>query len=186
MLEPKILPKMGVGRWCLGEMVISVFVGDIAIQDTDAIVNAANEMLAPGSGISGAVHEAAGPHLENECQALGRCPPGEARITAGYNLKAQYVIHAVAPKYWDGTRGEAEVLRSAYSSIFETAVVNKISSLSIPAIGTGIYRFPLIEATQIAFGVASRYIDRLDIRFICYDRKAFDVYTEVGNRMGLL
>ena len=91
--------------------MIEIRLGDIVLEDRDAIVNAANKMLAAGSGISGAIHAAAGRHLEQECLQLGGCPTGEARITAGYDLKAKYVIHAVAPRYWDGTRGEAELLR---------------------------------------------------------------------------
>lgn len=166
--------------------MISIYIGDIVAQDVDAIVNAANETLAAGSGVSGAIHAAAGRDLEMECLKLQGCPPGEARITLGHKLKARYVIHAVAPKYWDGTRGEAEVLRSAYSSVFEIALKNRVHSIAIPAIGTGIYRYPVAEATQIAFQVAARYADRLDIHFICFDYKIFDVYTEVRNSMNLI
>ena len=160
--------------------MISIVQGDIVDQETDAIVNAANEMLAAGSGVSGAIHAAAGHHLELECLQLRRCPPGESRITLGYRLKARFVIHAVAPRYWDGTRGEAEVLRKTYSSIFELALKKKIQSISIPAIGTGIYRYPIIEATQIAFEVASKYAHTLEIKFVCFDQKAFDIYVSVS------
>ena len=173
-------------RGSRGINLITLVIGDIVTQETEAIVNAANEMLAAGSGVSGAIHAAAGSHLELECLQLGRCPPGEARITLGYKLKARFVIHAVAPRYWDGTRGEAMVLRQTYTSIFELAVKNKISSIAIPAIGTGIYRYPMLEATEIAFDIAAIYSERLDIRFVCFDLKAFEIYTNVGERLGLV
>lgn len=166
--------------------MITLILGDIVAQETDAIVNAANEMLAAGSGVSGAIHAAAGSHLEMESLQLGGCPPGEARITLGYKLKARFVIHAVAPKYWDGTRGEAAVLRQTYTSIFELAVKNKIRSIAIPAIGTGIYRYPMSEATEIAFDAADTYSEHFDIRFVCFDLKAFEIYTNVGKRLGLV
>ena len=166
--------------------MIEIVMGNVVDQQSDAIVNAANEMLAAGSGISGAIHAAAGRHLEQECLQLGGCPTGEARVTAGYNLKAKYVIHAVAPRYWDGTRGEADLLRKTYQSIFESALKNKIYSISIPAIGTGIYRFPLQEATQIALEVAKTYIHKIQIRFVCFDQKAVEIYSREASALGLL
>ena len=105
--------------------MIGLALGDIVAQETDAIVNAANEMLAAGSGVSGAIHAAAGSHLEMECLQLGRCPPGEARITLGYKLKARFVIHAVAPRYWDGTHGEAVLLRQTKNMRTSTAMLEK-------------------------------------------------------------
>ena len=166
--------------------MIEIQLGDIVLEDRDAIVNAANEMLAAGSGISGAIHAAAGRHLEQECLQIGGCPTGEARVTAGYALKAKYVIHAVAPRYWDGTRGEVELLRKTYRSIFEAALKNKMRSISIPAIGTGIYRFPLQEATQIALETAKNYADLIQIRFVCFDQKAVEIYSREASAFGLL
>lgn len=166
--------------------MIRVVISNIVDETTDAIVNAANEMLAAGSGISGAIHAAAGRHLEQECLQLRGCPTGEARVTAGYDLKAKYVIHAVAPRYWDGTRGEADLLRKTYQSIFEVALKNKINSISIPAIDTGIYRFPLQEATQIALEVAKTYFDQIQIRFVCFDQKAAEIYSREASALGLL
>ncbi len=166
--------------------MIEIVFGNIVDETTDAIVNAANEMLAAGSGISGAIHAAAGPHLELECLQLGGCPTGEARVTAGYSLKAKYVIHAAAPRYWDGTRGEADLLRKTYLSIFEAALKSKIRSISIPAIGTGIYRFPLQEATQIALEIAKSYAALIQIRFVCFDQKTVEVYIREASELGLL
>ena len=159
--------------------MIEIILGNIVEQDTDAIVNAANEMLLAGSGVSGAIHAAAGHHLELECAQIGRCPTGEARLTSGYKLKAQFVIHAVAPKYWDGARDEARLLRKTYRSIFEIALKYEIRSIAIPAIGTGIYRFPIQEATKIALQEASYFAKNLDIRFVCFDEKSYQVYLEL-------
>jgi len=162
--------------------MIQVIYADIINQTTDAIVNAANEMLLAGSGISGAIHAAAGRHLELECAQIGRCPTGEACITSGYKLKARYVIHAVAPKYWDGTRNEARLLRKTYRSIYEIALKHGLKSLSIPAIGTGIYRFPLEEATKIAFQEAMHFEKYLSIIFVCFDEKTFQVYQQEAQK----
>jgi O-acetyl-ADP-ribose deacetylase (regulator of RNase III) len=86
--------------------MIKIVRGDITSQTTIAIVNAANTHLIAGSGVCGAIHRVAGPELERECREIGDCPTGEARITDAYDLPCRYVIHAVGPKYWDGTRGE--------------------------------------------------------------------------------
>lgn len=158
--------------------MIQIIQADIVDQSTDAIVNAANEMLLAGSGISGAIHAAAGRHLELECAQIGRCPTGGACITSGYNLKARYVIHAVAPKYWDGTRDEARLLRKTYRSIYEVALKHGLGSLSIPAIGTGIYRFPLAEATKIAYQEATNFERYISIVFVCFDEKSFQAYQQ--------
>jgi len=158
--------------------MIEIIIGNIVDEATDAIVNAANEMLLPGSGISGAIHAAAGNHLSIECEQIGRCATGDACITAGYNLKAQFVIHAVAPRYWDGTRDEAKLLRKTYRAIFELALKYGIKSVSIPAIGTGIYRFPILEATKIAFQEALFFEKHLSIRFVCFDEKSYQAYLD--------
>ena len=158
--------------------MIEIVMGNIVDEASDAIVNAANEMLLPGSGISGAIHAAAGNHLAIECEQIGPCATGEACITAGYNLKAQFVIHAVAPRYWDGTRDEARLLRKTYRAIFELALKYGLKSVSIPAIGTGIYRFPIPEATKIAFQEALFFEKHLSIRFVCFDKKTYQTYLD--------
>lgn len=158
---------------------ISLVLGDITTLQAEAIVNAANASLLAGGGVCGAIHMAAGPELEAECITLGGCPTGEARITKGYRLLAKYVIHAVGPKYWDGTKNEATLLRSCYKSIFRIASERKISSIAIPALGTGIYRFPIKEATAIAVEEAEVAIDASSIKvvFCCFDKHAMDVYN---------
>ena len=155
--------------------------GDITTLPAEAIVNAANASLLAGGGVCGAIHMAAGPELEAECITLGGCPTGEARITKGYRLPAKYVIHAVGPKYWDGTRNEAALLRSCYKSIFRIAGEHNLSSIAIPALGTGIYRFPIKEATTIAVEEAEVAIDAssFNVVFCCFDKHALDVYNEV-------
>ena len=166
--------------------MITPILGDITTQYTTAIVNAANTHLLAGGGICGAIHAAAGPDLEKECLRLGGCPTGEARITSGYNLPAKFVIHAVAPKYWDGTRNEAKLLRSCYKAIFEIIKQKQISSVAIPAIGTGIYRFPIAEATAIAVDEARAAIEALDlaVTFCCFDKEALDLYKEIVATQG--
>src|SRR5215510_16477458 len=95
-------------------MQVSARIADITTLDVDAIVNAANERLAPGGGVCGAIHRAAGPELARACAALAPCPPGEARLTPGFQLVARFVIHAVGPVWQGGQRGEADLLAAAY------------------------------------------------------------------------
>ena len=125
--------------------------GDITSQTTDAIVNTANTHLIAGGGVCGAIHRVAGPELEIECRKIGGCPIGEARLTRAYDLPCRHVIHAVGPRYSDGTRGESEILTRCYQSIFALTEEHRIESISIPAISTGIFHYPVKEATEIAF-----------------------------------
>lgn len=131
-------------------MELIALVADITTLDTDAIVNAANESLAPGGGVCGAIHGAAGPELARACASIGHCPTGEACITPGFRLPANYVIHAVGPIWRGGDAGEAELLASAYRASLQLAAENDVRSIAFPAISTGIYGFPLELATPIA------------------------------------
>ena len=123
---------------------------DITTLDVDAIVNAANEQLAPGGGVCGAIHRAAGPELAVACRKIAHCPTGEARITPGFKLPARWVIHAVGPIWHGGSAGEPEQLAGAYRSAILLAEQHQLHSIAFPAISTGIYGYPLELATQVA------------------------------------
>jgi O-acetyl-ADP-ribose deacetylase len=133
-----------------------VVVGDITRQAVDAIVNAANETLAGGGGVDGAIHDAAGPELLAACLALPevrpgvRCPTGETRITPGFHLPARFVLHTVGPVWQGGVKGEAELLASCYRSCIELAGEHGLHTLAFPAISTGIFRYPLEAACAVA------------------------------------
>ena len=109
-----------------------------AARTRDAIVNAANSELAHGGGVCGAIHAAAGPELARACARLGACPPGDARLTPGFNLRARFVIHAVGPIWRGGGAGEADLLASAYRRSLELARAEGLRSIAFPAISTGI------------------------------------------------
>jgi O-acetyl-ADP-ribose deacetylase (regulator of RNase III) len=127
-----------------------VIVADLTEQALDAIVNAANDMLAPGGGVCGAIHAGAGPKLAAACAELGGCPTGDARITPGFLLPARYVIHAVGPFYEGGHAGEADALRACYERSLELAQSHGLESIGFPCVSTGIYGYPADEAARIA------------------------------------
>jgi O-acetyl-ADP-ribose deacetylase (regulator of RNase III) len=129
---------------------IEIHAGDITKLDVGAIVNAANDRLAPGGGVCGAIHRAAGPGLARECAEIGYCPTGEARITGGYDLAAAHVIHAVGPVWHGGRQGEAELLAGCYRTCLTLAKEAGLNSIAFPAISTGIYGYPLADATRVA------------------------------------
>jgi O-acetyl-ADP-ribose deacetylase (regulator of RNase III) len=136
----------------LGSVTLTVVVADITTLALDAIVNAANRALRSGGGVDGAIHRAAGPELLAECATLGGCDTGEVRITRGYKLPAQFVIHAVGPVWNGGAHGEDDLLASCYASALDLARENRLSSIGFPAISTGVYRFPHDRAARIAVG----------------------------------
>jgi len=137
---------------------IAVWQGDITTLAVDAIVNAANSSLLGGGGVDGAIHRAAGPELLAACRTLGGCETGDAKITPGFNLKARFVIHAVGPVWHGGNRGEAALLAGCYRKSLELARENHCKTLAFPAISTGVYRFPLDEAAEIAVRVVRTFL----------------------------
>jgi O-acetyl-ADP-ribose deacetylase (regulator of RNase III) len=164
------------------QSILEIVQGDITQQDTEAIGNAANSALAGGGGVDGAIHRAGGPTLMSELRAKYKgCPTGSAVITSGGNLKAKYVIHAVGPRY-SGSPKDAELLSSAYRKSLEWCTQNKISSIAFPSISTGIYGYPVEEASQIALKTITDYLKEHPeiklVRFVLFDSKTLSVYQE--------
>lgn len=159
---------------------MTVVVGDITSLPVDAIVNAANESLLGGGGVDGAIHRAAGPALLEECKAIGGCPTGEARMTRGYNLPAQFVIHTVGPMWHGGGAGEDDLLAACYRNSLALAVENGVRSVAFPAISTGVYRFPPERAAGIAVATTGQTLAEAilpdTVIFACFDAETASLY----------
>ncbi len=137
---------------------IELMTGDITNLAVDAIVNAANSSLLGGGGVDGAIHRAAGSGLLAECRTLRGCDVGQAKITAGYDLRARHVIHTVGPVWRGGSAGEAELLARCYRASLGLAVAHSLRSIAFPAISTGAYRFPPERASKIAVDETHRFL----------------------------
>lgn len=163
--------------------MIQLIQSDISTLSVDCIVNAANEYLARGSGVCGAIHKAAGPELANECQRLRPCSTGEAIITSGYNLKSKYVIHAVGPVYDINKIETSALLESAYLQSLKLATQNNLKTIAFPCISTGVYGYPKLEAAEIAIRTVKKYIlsNELDIIFCCYESEDYQIYEKLLN-----
>jgi O-acetyl-ADP-ribose deacetylase (regulator of RNase III) len=172
----------------IGGAQLEVLVADITTLSVDAIVNAANSSLLGGGGVDGAIHDAAGPELLAECQTLGGCPTGDAKITKGYRLPARHVIHAVGPVWHGGGRGEAEALRSCYRRALELSQVNQLTSLAFSAISTGVYRFPADQAAMIAVHATIEALPAAPrvahVIFCCFSERSAALHTDVLARYG--
>jgi O-acetyl-ADP-ribose deacetylase (regulator of RNase III) len=170
------------------DRAITLLTGDITLQDSDAIVNAANEQLAPGGGVCGAIHRAGGPAIWEECERIvqqrGPLPTGQAVATTAGKMKARYVIHTVGP-VWHGGRGsEAEKLASSYRESIRNADKLQLKSVAFPSISTGIFGYPVGLAAPIAVEAvaealqASKHVT--DVRFVLFDQATFDVYSRAA------
>jgi len=166
---------------------ITIIKGDITRQNTQAIVNAANSSLLGGGGVDGAIHRAAGPQLLEECRTLNGCQTGEAKITKGYKLPAQYVIHTVGPVWHGGNHNEDQLLANCYKKSLQIALDNQIETIAFPAISTGVYHFPLERATRIAMNEAKSFLENHplpeEIMFVCFSETDYQTYQRVFSEL---
>lgn len=169
----------------MGYENIKIVKCDITTLEVDAIVNAANNSLLGGGGVDGAIHNAAGPELLEECRLLNGCKDGEAKITKGYNLKAKYVIHTVAPKWYDNRiENKEELLRSCYINSYKLAKENNIKTIAFPCIGMGVYACPLEIGTKISIEEAIKNNSNFSkIYLVCFNDKEYDYYLEYFNKI---
>lgn len=160
--------------------MIRVLNESVVFQDADAIVNAANSSLLGGGGVDGAIHDAAGPKLLEECKTLNGCKPGDAKYTKGYNLKAKYIIHTVGPIY-SGNKQDEIILRNCYINCLKIAKELKLNSIAFCCISTGVYGYPLLDASKIAVEACKEWLidNDIEIRFCCYKQEEYDVYKKL-------
>jgi O-acetyl-ADP-ribose deacetylase len=160
---------------------LSVVVTDITSLEIDAIVNAANEQLLPGSGVCGAIFRAAGPALQAACRNVAPCPTGEARMTPGFRSKARWIVHAVGPIWHGGSRNEPQQLASAYRESLRLAREAGAASIAFPAISTGVYGYPPEAAAQVAIGAVRewcrQFAEPAEIVFCCFSETDAAIYN---------
>ncbi len=167
------------------ETKISLIQGDITLQETESIVNAANTSLLGGGGVDGAIHRSGGPKVLEECKEIRAkqegCPTGEAVITSGGNMATKYVIHTVGPVWSGGNRNEEQLLSNAYYNSLNLAKKNGIKSVSFPSISTGVYRFPIEKAAGIALTTVKKFLQKCyfeEIRFVLFSERDLKVYEK--------
>jgi O-acetyl-ADP-ribose deacetylase len=170
-----------------GAVTVECIQGDITSQqDVDAVVNAANARLAPGGGVAGAIHRAAGPDLAAEAVPLGPIEPGEAVITGAYGLPNRYVIHTLGPVYGQD-RPEAELLARCYRNSLSLAEDNGVESIAFPAISTGIFGYPAQEAAEVALQTVREEAEGLErvrlVRFVLFGERDLEVHEKVLSRL---
>ena len=164
--------------------MLQILLGDITkLKGFEAIVNAANTTLLGGGGVDGAIHRAAGPALLEECEGLGGCEPGQAKITSAYNLPCKYVIHTVGPIWSGGDFGEAETLASCYTECLDLAKRKGIKSIAFPSISTGAYGYPVKKAAQVALETLRDYLIENGkcfdaVAWVLFDKKTYEIYKK--------
>lgn len=165
---------------------IEVIKGDITKMDVDAIVNAANTTLMGGGGVDGAIHRAAGPELLEECRQLEGCESGHAKITAGYDLPARYVIHTVGPVWNNGMQNEEALLASCYRNSLRLAASRQLRTIAFPSISTGVYRFPFQRASAIAIKTINEFLSQDStiekIFLVCFSDEDFKAMNALLNK----
>jgi len=166
---------------------IELIKGDITRLKVDAIVNAANSSLMGGGGVDGAIHQAGGPAILEDCRKTiakqGSCKTGEAVITTAGNLPAKFVIHTVGPVWNNGKKNEASLLAACYQNSLKLAVKHNLSSIAFPNISTGIYGYPKEEAAKIAINTVAKFLDQNDlitkVYFVCFDEENYQLYQSL-------
>lgn len=162
---------------------------DITTLDVDAIVNAANRSLLGGGGVDGAIHKAAGPELLEATKKLNGAKTGEAKMTEGFNLPADYVIHAVGPMYRDGQENEAELLASCYENALKLADEQQLTSIAFSAISTGVYGYPADEATKIAVKTVQDLLGEMktveEVIFVVFDEELKEIYETTFEQLDI-
>ena len=174
----------------IGKTTLRLVTGDIADQDTDAVVTAAHWRLNKGTGTDGTIHTKGGPRIYEECRRIGGCPIGDAVITTGGDLRARHVIHAVGPVWRGGDEHEPELLASAYRRSLEVAVQQSLRSISLPSISTGAFAYPLRLAAPIALRTIIEFLEReehslVEVRMVLYSReddRAYPIFAEALQR----
>jgi O-acetyl-ADP-ribose deacetylase len=162
---------------------IELIKGDITLLQVDAIVNAANATLLGGGGVDGAIHKAAGPLLLEECLKLNGCEIGYAKLTGGYELKANYIIHTVGPVWQGGINEEFELLAACYQNCLRLAKENGIRTIAFPGISTGVYGFPKEQAALIAVSETKRILEKNSLPekviFVAFDDDSYIIYQRL-------
>ena len=165
-------------------MRLEAVLGDITREAVDAIVNAANQSLLGGGGVDGAIHRAAGPELLEECRRLGGCDTGDAKATGAYRLPARWVIHTVGPRWRGGEAGEEELLASCYRRSLEVADDLGARTVAFPAISTGVYGYPKVDAARVAVATLRSATSEVEVvRLVAFDAEGLRLYeTELASR----